>query len=185
MTERSKARLIGAMAGMAALLVALAATALIMIYSGGYNVAATEDHRSITRWAFNTAFRNSIENRAAQVTPPQLTATMINSGAGHYKATCQTCHGGPGAKRAEWASGMRPRPPHLAEAATEWELREIYWLAKHGAKMTGMPAFGPTHDDQTLWAIAAFVKELPGMTPELYQQAGKQSAEGGKPQEGH
>ena len=34
--------------------------------------------------------------------------------------------------------------------------------------MTGMPAFGPTHDDKTLWSVAAFVKELPAMTPEEY-----------------
>jgi mono/diheme cytochrome c family protein len=71
---------------------------------------------------------------------------------------------------------MRPQPPHLTEAAAHWELREVFWLVRHGVKMTGMPAFGPTHDDETLWSIAAFVKELPGMTPERYGGLG--SAEG-------
>ena len=102
---------------------------------------------------------------------------MIEAGAGEYKETCQHCHAGPGVERAGWASGMRPRPPHLAEAAAEWSLAEVFWLARHGVKMTGMPAFGPTHDDRTLWSIAAFVKELPAMTPERYAALG--GGEGG------
>lgn len=82
---------------------------------------------------------------------------------------CEHCRGGPGATRAEWASGMRPRPPNPAEAAQHWELSEVFWIAKHGVKMTGMYAFGPTHDDRTLWGVAAFVKQLPAMTPEQYR----------------
>jgi mono/diheme cytochrome c family protein len=67
---------------------------------------------------------------------------------------------------------MRPRPPHLAQAAPEWEIEEVYWLVENGVKMSGMPAFGPTHDADTLWGIAAFVKELPAMTPEAYASVG-------------
>jgi mono/diheme cytochrome c family protein len=85
---------------------------------------------------------------------------------------CEHCHGGPGVERDEWASGMRPRPPHLTEEAGEWEPKEVFWLVKHGARMTGMPAFGPTHDDQTLWSIVALVKDLPAMTPERYASLG-------------
>jgi hypothetical protein len=55
-------------------------------------------------------------------------------------------------------------------AATE--LAQVYWIAKHGVKMAGMPAFGPSHDDHTLWSVAAFVKELPAMTPERYAGIG-------------
>jgi mono/diheme cytochrome c family protein len=40
---------------------------------------------------------------------------------------------------------------------------------KNGIKMTGMPAFGPTHDDQTIWNIVAFVNQLPNMTAERYR----------------
>ncbi len=34
--------------------------------------------------------------------------------------------------------------------------------------MTGMPAFGETHDDATLWNIAGFVKALPTMSASRY-----------------
>lgn len=32
-----------------------------------------------------------------------------------------------------------------------------------------MPAFGPRHTDEEIWAITAFVKQLPVMTSEEYQ----------------
>ena len=166
--------------GALGILVVLGAIGLFVVYTGAYNIAATEDHTSVTRWAFDTNFRTSVKRRAGGVAAPEnITPAMIAAGAGAYKASCQHCHAGPGVERAEWASGMRPRPPHLAEAAAEWETHEIFWLVKHGAKMTGMPAFGPSHDDQTVWGIAGFVSELPAMTPERYKQLGGTSEQGG------
>lgn len=152
---------------------------LAVIYSGAYNVAATEQHASFTRWAFDTTFRSSVEARAQEVLVPEaISAEQLAAGAAAYKTSCEHCHSGPGVERAEWASGMRPRPPHLAEAAPEWEIAEIYWLVENGVKMSGMPAFGPSHEAEFIWGIAAFVKELPAMTPETYAQAGATEATG-------
>ena len=156
------------------MLLASLVVGLAVVYTGAYNVAATEEHTSVMRWAFDTTFHRSIKNRAADIEPPPNLTAMVETGAGEYKEMCQHCHGGPGVERDEWASGMRPRPPHLTEEAAEWEAKEVFWLVKHGAKMTGMPAFGPTHDDETLWGIAAMVKALPGMTPERYAALGHQ-----------
>ncbi|MCT7374974.1 c-type cytochrome [Chelativorans salis] len=166
-------------AGVAGVLVVLAVIGLVVVYTGGYNVAATEQHTSFTRWAFDTTLRNSVRNRASGTTAPEgATPEMIAAGGTEYKATCQHCHAGPGVERAEWASGMRPRPPHLAEVADEWKLEEVHWIAKHGIRLTGMPAFGPSHDDRTLWNIALFVKRLPAMTPEEYAATGEPASEG-------
>ena len=63
---------------------------------------------------------------------------------------------------------MLPQPPHLAEAATKWTRSEVAWIVGNGIKYTGMPAFGPTHDEATVRDIAAFVERLPGMTPGQY-----------------
>lgn len=35
--------------------------------------------------------------------------------------------------------------------------------------MTGMPAWGPTHSDDKVWAMAMFVKKLPTMSADEYQ----------------
>ena len=46
---------------------------------------------------------------------------------------------------------------------------EQFWIVKHGVKMTGMPAWGVTHDDELLWDVVAFVRKLPELTPEQYE----------------
>ena len=158
--------IVATVAGIAAV---AAGAALFVIYTGIYNVAATEEHTSLARWAMETTFHNSVARRADEVAAPDgFPDELIDAGAAEYAATCERCHGGPGAERAEWASGIRPRPPYLAEAAAHWSPQEVFWIVKHGVKMTGMPAFGPTHGDDELWSLAAFVTELPAMTPERY-----------------
>ncbi|MBL0419979.1 cytochrome c [Ramlibacter sp. AW1] len=172
-SARSKLGL-GAAIGAVGVLALLGLAGLAVVYTGAYNVAATEEHLSLTRWAFDTTMHRSVRSRADAITRAAEDATpaMLESGASLYKSTCQHCHGGPGVEREEWAGGMRPRPPHLAEAAAEWEPNELFWIAKHGIRMTGMPAFGPSHDDETLWKVVAFVAQLPAMTPERYASLG-------------
>ncbi|RKF22640.1 cytochrome c [Altericroceibacterium spongiae] len=159
----------GAILGAAALLILMIVVALIVVLTGGYNVAATDRHNPIVGWALTTTMGNSVRRQATDIQPPaEFTPAMIAAGAGEYKAMCSHCHGGVGQSRAEWAEVMLPKPPPLAEAAKEWEPKEVFWLVKHGVKMSGMPAFGPTHDDKTIWNIVAFVKALPEMPAEQY-----------------
>ena len=35
--------------------------------------------------------------------------------------------------------------------------------------MTGMPAWGITHDDDLLWDVVALVRKLPELRPEQYE----------------
>jgi hypothetical protein len=35
--------------------------------------------------------------------------------------------------------------------------------------MSGMPAWGVTHDDELLWSVVAFLQKLPELTPGQYQ----------------
>jgi mono/diheme cytochrome c family protein len=178
MDERKKAGSIGAAAALGVAVVLVAVIGLTVVYTGSYNIAATEEHASFTRWVFDTTFHNSIRRNAAELTAPaDLAEAEIAIGAREYKSMCEHCHGGPGVEADVWASGMRPQPPRLTEEAAEWEVEEVFWLAKHGAKMTGMPAFGPSHDDRTLWSIAWFVKQLPAMTPERYAALGGSEGE--------
>lgn len=44
----------------------------------------------------------------------------------------------------------------------------MHWIVQHGVKMSGMPTFGPTHDEATIWNIAAFVKQMPEMSEVQY-----------------
>jgi Cytochrome C oxidase, cbb3-type, subunit III len=46
---------------------------------------------------------------------------------------------------------------------------EEFWVVKHGIKMTGMPAWGVTHDDELLWDVVAFLRKIPELAAEQYQ----------------
>lgn len=65
------------------------------------------------------------------------------------------------------AQGLYPQPPDLAKTAPLYSEGELFWILKHGIKMTGMPAWAD-HSDEELWATVAFLKKLPGMSEQDY-----------------
>lgn len=50
----------------------------------------------------------------------------------------------------------------------------MFWIIKHGLKMTGMPSFGATHSDQDVWTIVAFLEKFAGMSSRQYHQMKQQ-----------
>jgi len=77
-------------------------------------------------------------------------------------------HLAPGIKRTEIGQGLYPRAPELRRK-TDLTPAEQFWIVKHGVKMSGMAAWGVTHDDKLLWDVVAFVRKLPELTPEQYE----------------
>lgn len=156
-------------AGALLLLLVLAVGAVGILYSGAYDISASSGHSRVGQWVLENTMANSVRSRAADIQAPRSFApAAVLAGGSEYKAMCQQCHGGPGAKRAEWAEGLVPLPPDLTKSAVEWRPNEIYWIVKHGIKMTAMPAFGEAHGEETLWSIAGFVEQLPTMAPQQY-----------------
>ncbi len=177
MNKSNKSLLAGIGVGVTAALLLQLLAGVVIAVTGSYDIAASRDHTSLVRWMLSTTQHNAVKRMAAAVEPPPATQQVnIASGASAYKAMCEHCHGGPDIDRAEWAQGLLPLPPHLTEHAEEWQIKEIFWLAKHGIKATAMPSFGASHDDATLWNIAAFVKRLPGMTAREYASLGEGQA---------
>jgi mono/diheme cytochrome c family protein len=140
------------------------------IHSGLYDVAATAGSRGFLDQIAHQVSDSSVERHARGIQPPPLgDPAQLKTGALHYQEMCATCHGAPGIKMSEIGAGLNPTPPNLIRSTRDMSAAEVYWIVKNGIRMTGMPAFGPTHDEATLWAITAFVKQLPTMTPQQYQ----------------
>jgi mono/diheme cytochrome c family protein len=68
------------------------------------------------------------------------------------------------------SKGLNPPTPNLSDAVKDWTPRQLFWIVKHGVKMTAMPSFGATHTDEEVWSIVAFIEKLPGMSAERYRQ---------------
>ncbi len=142
---------------------------LAFLYSGFYDVGATAPHWAVTRWVLETARMRSIKVHAAGIeAPPGLDypATIL-IGVEHFAAHCAVCHGAPGVPKGDIATGLNPQPPDLAHASTHYTAPELFWILKHGIKMTGMPAWRD-HSDEELWATVAFLQKLPGITEQDY-----------------
>jgi len=142
---------------------------VLFIYSGVYNISARSQHDGLSMWVINTLTENSIKNKADDdIQMPDLEdSSLIRLGFSHYKDMCVGCHGAPGIE--SLAKGFYPEPPLLTKTAGEWTPQQLFWIIKNGIKMTAMPAFGVTHNDQMIWGMAAFTKELPKMTADQYQ----------------
>ena len=152
-------------------LLVLGAIGLIIVFSGVVNVAATEPDPGLVKWTFSTAMDNSVRYHAKDIAPPPLDdPKMIEEGFEHFNEMCVPCHGAPGVPRDEMGKGLNPFAPDLKEPVEEWSPAELFWITKHGIKMTGMPAWGVTHSDEKIWAIVAFMRKLPSMSSDDYDK---------------
>ncbi len=150
--------------------IAVMALALLVLARGGYNVAATERHSPMMASLLHGAMRESVRQRAAGIeVPAPVDEERLSEGFIHFNAMCIECHGGPGIEPGESGQGLEPRPPSLARAAQRWSAAELFWIVKHGVRMTGMPAFGPTHSDEQLWDIVAVLQQLPHLDAQSYR----------------
>lgn len=143
---------------------------LAYMFSGQYDVAATRHEKGLMRWVLETTMDRSVARHAAGIEVPDLSSpAMAATGFREYREMCQVCHGAPGVNPKAIGRGLEPPAPKLYRSVKDMSDAEVFWIVKNGVRMTGMPAFGPTHDDRVLWAITAFVKQLPNMTPLQYQ----------------
>jgi len=163
--------------------------AVLFAYSGIYNVAATSRDNAVLHWLLQTTREASIERDAENITPPEQSVLSnpqtLRIGFDHYNEMCVVCHGAPGIEPGEARAGLNPKPPLLSKVADQISTREMFWVIKHGIKMTGMPAWGPTHSDDKIWAMVAFVKSLPKMTPAQYQAMQAQAGHDGDHGDSH
>jgi mono/diheme cytochrome c family protein len=161
-------------------LVVLVLGVLAVAYGGFVDVAATSAGSAPVEWFLHTTRESAIHSAIDDVeVPPLDDPAKLRTGLAHYHQMCVLCHGAPGIEAGELAQGLNPVPPELyhepageiteeaGEEASE-EAAEVFWVVKNGIRMTGMPAFGPTHSDEDVWAIAAFVQRLPELSAEEY-----------------
>ncbi|KPU95694.1 hypothetical protein APR50_09760 [Variovorax paradoxus] len=158
----------------AAIVVAIVGLAGVW-WTGGYNVAADEAHSRPVASALTSMRERSISARAQGIPVPDLDAPqMVAAGAKQYAQMCVQCHLAPGKDDSDLRKGLNPQPPNLYSHGVHDPAR-AFWAIKHGVKMTGMPAWGRTHDDQTLWSMVAFLQRMPKLSPAEFEQLARQS----------
>lgn len=110
----------------------------------------------------------SIDHHSQDVSNPfQGDEAAIAVGLDHYKENCLVCHAAPGLRRTEIARGLNPPAPPLAtDDIRGTSDGQLFWVVSNGIRMTGMPAFSPTHTEEEIWKIVSFVRHLDSLTDE-------------------
>ena len=140
-----------------------------IVYTGLYDVAASSPHNAVTEWLFSTAMHASVARQARDIEMPDLRSEELRLvGISDFDAMCAGCHGAPGRKSKAAGPGLNPQPSDLTESAAKMSPAELFWITKYGIRMTGMPAWGATHDDESLWPVIAFMTELPRLDAAAY-----------------
>ena len=164
----------------------LAAGGLLFAWSGIYNVAASSGHFAITRAFLTFGLHSSVRTHSIGIEVPPLDGPdLVRLGAGHFAGGCAPCHGAPGEPRNPMMDSMLPPPPRLSDAVGDWETRELFWIVKHGLKYTAMPAWVALPRDDEVWAVIAFLRQLPGLSAEDYRTLANFDAAEGSVAEPH
>lgn len=154
------------------IMLVIAGFAGIFIYTGIYNIGADDPHSKFVYMTMDKLRERAIAHHAKDIVAPAdlNDPKRISAGAGLYDEMCTSCHLGPGLEKSEMSQGLYPEAPELATGNDHTPAQE-FWIIKHGVKLSAMPAWGKTHDDQLIWDMVAFIRQLPKMSPEQYRTA--------------
>jgi len=160
----------------------------LFLYSGYYPMGADVPHNQLTHKLLETLRERSIARAARDIEAPAdlNTSERLLAGGADYNDMCAGCHLKPGKTESDFSIGLYPSPPNLTSIADDddgdgdgdgdgdaendnADIKRNFWVIKHGIKASGMPAWGPTHDDERIWNMAAFLKRLPDLSADQYQ----------------
>ena len=79
---------------------------------------------------------------------------------------CALCHGGAKAKISTMQNQFSPPAPQLINRIPHDPPSWMFWVTKHGVRMTGMPAWTGILSDDEIWKIVAFIKNSGTLPPE-------------------
>jgi cytochrome c553 len=151
--------------------IALPAVILLGAWIGFFNVGASTGHWAITAWFLDFAKDSAVRTYALLVQPPgKLDEHGIVPAAGHFARGCAMCHGAPGEPRTPPVLRMLPQPPDLAPLVGRWTDAQLYRIVMHGIRFTGMPAWPTQYRDDEVWAMVAFLRQLPRLDAAAYHR---------------
>jgi mono/diheme cytochrome c family protein len=129
-----------------------------------------------SRWEKALMFSSvhaSVRRRAPDMpNPAPATDENLIAGGRIYLDGCAGCHGTPG-KPDTSGDSLYPPIPQLPETGTTYTEAQIFWVAKHGIRFSGMFANGKWDSDEKLWKAAAYLKRIKSLPLNVEQQLAK------------
>jgi mono/diheme cytochrome c family protein len=124
------------------------------------------------------AVHASVRRHAPEVANPfPPTDENLIAGGKIYLNECAGCHGTPG-KAEDNSETLYPPIPQLPKLGTEYTEAQIFWVASHGIRRTGMFANGKWDSAEKLWKVAGYIKRIKALPPAVQEALGRMAAGG-------
>jgi mono/diheme cytochrome c family protein len=166
----------GFVAGVIATVVVLVAAVFAVSQYGLYPIGADNQPSGIERMLSMRAMDVYADKHKPNGDNPVLpTEATLTAGAVKYEAHCALCHGGAAAKISVMQNKFNPPAPQLVNKVPHDPDAWIFWVTKHGVRMTGMPSWDGVLSDGEIWQITAFIKhsnQLPPAVQAAWQGSG-------------
>lgn len=106
---------------------------------------------------------------------PQTEASMAEARE-HFVEHCSICHGIDGRGATTIGRNLYPKVPDMTDQQTQQLTDgELFYIITNGIRFTGMPAWGGEDSPESIWALVAFIRRLPQLTPEELKQMQEQA----------
>jgi mono/diheme cytochrome c family protein len=140
----------------------------ILLNSGMIPANADSKPSALELWMAGTSLDATLRRDAPKGQDPvALTDQNLIQGVHLYAQNCAICHGGAkGTAASPIAKGEYPKPPQLASDGVEDDPEGYsFWKIKHGIRLTGMPSWKHTLNDQQIWTLALFLEHMDKLPP--------------------
>jgi mono/diheme cytochrome c family protein len=166
----------GFVAGVVVTLLVLAAAIYVVSSFGLFPIGADNPPSWLERRLAGRALNvHADRHKPSGGNPVAITSRNLVEGAREYEEHCALCHGGITAKLSPLRNKFNPPAPQLVNRIPHDDDGWLFWVTKHGVRMTGMPFWDGILSDDEMWKIIAFVKHSDKLPPDV-QEAWQQMA---------
>ena len=167
-------------AGVVLTLAAIVVAVVVVAYLGLYPIGADNPPSALETAIAGRAMDAYADRHKPSVDNPIMpTADNLADGAEKYEEHCAFCHGGAKANISPMQNQFNPPAPQLVNRIPDDEEAWLFWVAKHGVRMTGMPAWSAVLSDDDIWKVVAFIKRSDKLPPEAKAAWQRAAAEPG------
>jgi thiosulfate dehydrogenase len=163
--------------GVVVTLLALFGGTYLVINRGWIAVGADNPPSAMERRIAHMATNAHVARVAPkQENPVQPTIANLIEGARNYEQRCALCHGGAAHRISPLRTKFSPPVPQIVNRVPRDDDGSLWWMTKHGIRLTGMPAWDGILSDDQMWGIIAFLKRSDKLPPEVQAEWQKAAA---------
>lgn len=156
--------------GVVTTLMVLAVGGFVYLRSGLAEVRADRPPSRFEAYLMSSAVHASVKRHAPDVANPvPPTDENLIAGGKQYLGECAGCHGTPG-KPDRFPHSLFPDAPQFPVIGTAYSEAQVFWVAKHGIRHSGMFVNGLWDSDEELWRLTSYVKRMNALPPRVQEE---------------